>query len=311
MATVNEQENVAPVVVPEGLNKAAAASEQTESDQQDAPKTWTMDDFDIGRELGRGKFGFVFLGRERRTKFIVAIKVLFKSQFSKSNIEHQLRREIEIQAHLRHPNILRLYGYFYDATRVHLIMEFSKQGELYKILQEAGRFDERTTAKYITSLASALDYMHKKGVIHRDLKPENILVDGDGNLKIADFGWSVHAPRGRRTTLCGTLDYLPPEMVNGVAHDKSVDLWSLGILLYEFLVGMPPFEAADHRETYQRITQRKITFPDGFPADARDLVLKLLVLDGSKRMKASDIPRHPFIVRNMAAAEENAQPGTT
>ena len=118
----------------------------------------------------------MYLAREKKTKFICALKVLFKSQLSKAGVEHQLRREIEIQSHLRHPNILRLYGYFYDANRVYLILEFAAKGELYKVLQSEEKFSEETTSKYICQLAGALAYCHKKHVIHRDIKPENLLL---------------------------------------------------------------------------------------------------------------------------------------
>ena len=130
---------------------------------------WTLEDFDIGRPLGKGKFGNVYLAREKRSKYIVALKVLFKSQLQKAQVEHQLRREIEIQSHLRHNNILRLFGYFYDETRVYLILEYAPRGEMYKILQKQphGRFEERQTAKYIYQLADALKYCHSKSVIHR------------------------------------------------------------------------------------------------------------------------------------------------
>jgi serine/threonine protein kinase len=110
-------------------------------------KQWKLSDFEIGRPLGRGKFGNVYLAREKRTKYIVALKVLYKEQLKKESVEHQLRREIEIQAHLRHRNILRLYGYFYDETRVYLILEYAKGGELYKRLQEKKRFDEEESAR--------------------------------------------------------------------------------------------------------------------------------------------------------------------
>lgn len=110
-------------------------------------KQWKISDFEIGKPLGRGKFGNVYLAREKRTKYIVALKVLYKEQLKKENVEHQLRREIEIQSHLRHRNILRLYGYFYDEKRVYLILEYAKGGELYKKLQERQRFDEEESAK--------------------------------------------------------------------------------------------------------------------------------------------------------------------
>lgn len=100
--------------------------------------------------------------------------------------------------------------------------------------------------QYIAQMADALSYLHSKHVIHRDIKPENLLLGIKGDLKIGDFGWSVHAPGNRRQTLCGTLDYLPPEMVNGEQHDKAVDLWALGVLCYEFLEGVPPFEELEN-----------------------------------------------------------------
>merc|ERR1719215_531709 len=105
-------------------------------------KQWSLKDFEIGKPLGRGKFGDVYLAREKRSKYIVALKVIFKHQVQKAGCEHQLRREIEIQSHLRHPNILRLYGYFYDDSRVYLILEYASKGEMYKQLQKKSRFDE-------------------------------------------------------------------------------------------------------------------------------------------------------------------------
>lgn len=263
-------------------------------------RSWQLTDFDIGKPLGRGKFGNVYLARERGSKYVVALKVLFKNQLQQSNVEHQLRREIEIQSHLRHPNILRLYGYFYDSTRVYLILEYAAKGELYKELQRAGRFDERRTATYIASLAKALIYCHSKHVIHRDIKPENLLLGLNGELKIADFGWSVHAPNSRRKTLCGTLDYLPPEMVEGALHDDRVDIWSLGVLCYEFLIGQPPFEAAGHSETYKRILRVDLKFPTSpvVSAGAQDLIRRLLVKAPLDRMPLDQVLTHSWITEN-------------
>lgn len=155
----------------------------------------------------------MYLARHIKSKYICALKVLDKSQLRKAGVEHQLRREIEIQSHLRHINVLRLYGYFYDQKKIYLILEYAPRRELYKVLTKHGRFSESQSARYIAQLAEALNYCHSKNVIHRDIKPENLLVGFNGGLKIADFGWSVHAPSSRRRTLCGTLDYLPPEMI--------------------------------------------------------------------------------------------------
>ncbi|XP_033754931.1 serine/threonine-protein kinase Aurora-2-like [Pecten maximus] len=260
---------------------------------------WSLQDFDIGRPLGKGKFGNVYLAREKSTKYVVALKVLFKSQLQKAGVEHQLRREVEIQSHLRHPHILRLFGYFHDKTRVYLILEYAPKGELYKELTKNTRFDEKRAVTYINQLASALLYCHSKKVIHRDIKPENLLLGNTGDLKIADFGWSVHAPSSRRTTLCGTLDYLPPEMIEGNFHDEKVDLWSLGVLCYEFLVGKPPFEAASHEETYRRITRVDLRFPSYVSESAKSLISMLLRHDPNQRIPLDKVLEHPWIKDNV------------
>ena len=178
---------------------------------------------------------------------------------------------------VRHKNVLRLFGYFYDATRIYLMLEFAPGGELYKVLTNKGRFSEKTSARYILDLSLALDYCHKKHVIHRDIKPENLLIGQKNDIKIADFGWSVHAPTSRRTTLCGTLDYLPPEMVECREHDETADVWSLGVLLYEFLVGNPPFEAEGTRATYRRISNVDLRFPNIVTNGARDLIARYVI----------------------------------
>lgn len=175
-------------------------------------------------------------------KYILALKCLYKSEIVQSRVEKQIRREIEIQQNLRHPNILRLYGYFHDEKRIFLMLEFAGKGELYKQLTKFGNFTEKRSSRYIDQMADALIYLHSKHVIHRDIKPENLLLGINGELKIGDFGWSVHAPGNRRTTMCGTLDYLPPEMVEGREHSEKVDYWALGVLTYEFICGAPPFE---------------------------------------------------------------------
>eukprot|EP01033_Poteriospumella_lacustris_P010921 gene10921-7768_t len=262
-------------------------------------KRWTLRDFEIGKPLGRGKFGDVYLARERKSKFIVAIKAIKKRQLLKAGVEHQLRREIEIQSHLRQKNILRMYGYFWDENRIYIILEFAPGGELYKQLMARGRFSETTTAKYIHDLSLALNYCHTKHVIHRDIKPENLLIGQKGEIKIADFGWSVHAPTSRRATLCGTLDYLPPEMVEGREHDATADIWSLGVLTYEFLVGSPPFEAEGYRATYRRISNVDLKFPPIVPPGAKDLISRMLVKDQGARMKLADVPKHPWVVQQM------------
>lgn len=273
--------------------------ERTKCPTNRAPKKpWKLTDFDIGKSLGRGKFGNVVLAREKHTKFLCALKVLYRDYLKKANIEHQVRREIQIQFHLRHANILKLYGYFWDENRIFIILEYAQGGELYKHLKAMKKFDEQTAAKYIRTLANALNYIHEHNVIHRDIKPENLLLDSKGNLKLADFGWSVHTPLHKRTTLCGTLDYLPPEMILGQQHDEKVDNWSLGVLTYEFIVGRPPFEADSEKATFQRIRAVELHFPRHVSKDAKNFIRRLLQRDPSQRMKVQDIFTHPFILKS-------------
>ncbi|GIY78382.1 hypothetical protein CEXT_741751 [Caerostris extrusa] len=261
-------------------------------------RKFTLSDFDIGRPLGKGKFGRVYLAREKKTGFIVALKILFKSQILKNGVEHQIRREIEIQTHLRHPNVLRMYAYFYDDEKIYFILEFAARGELYKTLQKHHHFDERTAATYMAQLAEAFIYCHAKKVIHRDIKPENLLLSLTGDIKIADFGWSVHAPSLKRKTMCGTLDYLPPEMLDHKTYDSTVDLWCLGILCYEFLVGNPPFESETAKETYSRIRKVQVEFPEHLSDLAKDFILKLLQKNPSDRMSLQEMLEHPWIEKN-------------
>nr|CAB3498081.1 unnamed protein product [Digitaria exilis] len=138
---------------------------------------WSMADFEIGKYIGEGKFGKVYLAREKQSGYVVALKVTYKAKLEKYRFHAHLRREIEIQHGLDHPNVLRLFAWFHDEERVVLVLEYAARGELYKVLRTAGHFSERTAATYIASLAGALAYCHKKQVIHRDIKPENLLLD--------------------------------------------------------------------------------------------------------------------------------------
>lgn len=248
--------------------------------------------------MGRGKFGNVYLAREKESQFVVALKVLFKRQIGETKVEHQVRREIEIQSHLRHPHILRLYAYFHDDARIYLVLEYAPQGTLFSALQAQPmkRFDDSQSATYIKALCSALLYLHERDIIHRDIKPENLLLGHKGVLKIADFGWSVHEPNSMRMTLCGTVDYLPPEMVLNKPHTKNVDLWSLGVLCFELLVGHAPFFSKTYEETYQKILKVDYKLPEHMSKAAAHLISKLLVLNPMHRMALDQIILHPWIV---------------
>ncbi|XP_039286523.1 aurora kinase B isoform X2 [Nilaparvata lugens] len=296
------------------LKASNSTSQQNEPETESKKKTqdndgmrrWNLENFDIGRFLGKGKFGCVYLAREKNSLFVVALKVLIKKQVQNAGVEHQLKREIEIQTHLRHPNILKMYGYFHDDTRVYLILEYAPKGELFKLMKATpnNRFPEEKAANIVLQLTDALHYCHGKNVIHRDIKPENLLLGSKGELKIADFGWSVHAPSSRRNTVCGTLDYLPPEMISGKKHGKEVDIWSLGVLCFELLTGKPPFETSTYEGTYRRILAVQYTIPDYVSGLARDLISKLLVAEPSARLPLDKVKNHEWIVEHTATKME-------
>jgi aurora kinase B len=179
-------------------------------------------------------------------------------------------------------------------------LELASEGELYRHLKNSpyGRFDEHKSAKYTYQVADALEYCHQNDVIHRDLKPENILLTADDNIKLADFGWSAHTMSNLRKTMCGTLDYLPPEMIEGKTYNSTVDQWCLGVLCYEFLCGSPPFESEDTSKTYERIRRIDVRYPKHVSQGAKDLISKLLKQDG-QRTSLKAVMRHEWIQTNM------------
>merc|ERR1719456_2050126 len=156
------------------------------------------------------------------------------------------------------------------------MLELAPGGEVYTLLSERGRFSETRAAWYFRQMVEAVRYCHSKHVIHRDIKPENILIGLNDTLKISDFGWSVHAPSSKRETFCGTLDYLPPEITQNRRYDGQVDVWGLGVLLYEFLCGKPPFEDSSQDETYRKIQLEPVSVPNHVSKEATDLITRML-----------------------------------
>lgn len=265
----------------------------------DSSARWCLEDFEIGKPLGWGRFGKVYVAREKTTQWIVALKVIHKTKLETVRSKMQVRREIEIQGNLRHPNIIRMHGYFYDDDKIYLILEYAFHGELYRHLNDKGRFSERESAELLLQAVNACVLLHSKNIIHRDLKLENIMVAKNGDIKIGDFGWSVHAPTSRRDTFCGTPGYVAPEIAMKQPYDEKVDVWSIGVLLYEFLVGNPPFDAPSQDATFNRIVSVDLKFPSdpSIADDARDLIRKFLVRKPSLRIPLKDVANHPWVLR--------------
>ncbi len=154
-----------------------------------------------------------------------------------------------------------MYGFFWDEKRIYIILEYATGGDLYTRIhkQPLKRFDEGTVSNILKQMINATLYLHKWNVIHRDIKPENILLCED-LIKVGDFGWSAHSSR-KRKTMCGTPDYLAPELVKSHEYHKEVDLWTLGILCYELCTGFPPFESSTNKRIYKKIKELKIAYP--------------------------------------------------
>lgn len=263
-------------------------------------KNWTIDDFELGKPLGRGKFGELWLAREKKSNYIVAIKLVRKKNIQ--NLQHirQIRREIEIHERIKHENILRMYGYFHDAENIYMILEYAGNGEFFQILQNEKRFTEKKAAVYILQVCKALKYLQTFNIIHRDLKPENLLLGCDNKVKIADFGWAVKNVDKKRKTYCGTFEYLAPEIILKKNYDTGVDMWCLGILCYEFLVGSTPFESKTKsgREMYEKMKMLSYSFPVFLSEDAKDFIRCLLKSDADKRMNIEDVLTHRWLLKN-------------
>ena len=258
-------------------------------------------DFTIIKQLGFGSFGTVHLARHNKTKAQYAIKIIDKTLPENLEEKANFNREVEIMYKLDHPNIVKLYGHFEDNKFCYFIMQFIPKKSLYDIITKP---KEKPNLKLIASvmkdLISAVYYLHnmKPNIIHRDIKPENILLDEDNNAYLTDFGWSNYIRGDRkRTTICGSPLYLPPEMFEEAGHDKTADIWCIGVLLFELIAGYPPFAGNDIITVKNNISRLKISWPSSIDPDAKDLISKILKLNGKDRLPIEEILKHKFFTR--------------
>ena len=257
-----------------------------------------IDDFTVDRILGTGSFGRVVFAKHKATKTNCAIKILSKALVIKTKQVLHIKAEKDILKAVNFPFVVNLLGTFQDKDCVYLVMEYIVGGEFFTHLRMSGRLKESAAKIYAAEVLLVFEYLHSRDIIYRDLKPENLLLDRDGHIKVTDFGFAKQIEH-RTYTLCGTPDYLAPEVILNKGHGKPVDWWALGVLIYEMLAGYPLFYDDDPMGTYQKILHSKPEFPSHFTRSSRDLIKKLLQPDLTKRFgnlkgAARDIKMHPW-----------------
>jgi len=253
------------------------------------------------KALGKGGFGEVWKVFHKKTNNVYVIKVIDKKNIVEQKLVEQMNREIEIMYKIDHPHIIKLVNHFEDENKFYLIMHYASKGQLYSLLKRHGKFDEKTTAQFIRETIDAVKYLHSfdPPIIHRDIKPENLLLDESMRIKLADFGWSnFKGGEESRNTYCGTPEYLSPEMVRRLGHDSSVDIWSIGVLLFELLAGYAPFSGANQEELFNNIKKLRVNWPTDFPPLAKNLVSRILKQNPKERMTIDEILSHTWFEKN-------------
>ncbi|KIW45355.1 cAMP-dependent protein kinase type 2 [Exophiala oligosperma] len=271
--------NVASLVSPpaSGVVDGKGATRQTKG-------KYTLTDFEMKRTLGTGSFGRVHLVQSKHNTRFYAIKVLKKAQVVKmKQIEHT-NDERKMLSRVKHPFLITLWGTFQDSKNLYMVMDFIEGGELFSLLRKSQRFPNPVAKFYAAEVTLALEYLHSQNIIYRDLKPENLLLDRHGHIKITDFGFAKDVP-DITWTLCGTPDYLAPEVVASKGYNKSVDWWSLGILIFEMLCGFTPFwDGGSPVKIYENILKGRVKYPPYIHHDAQDLLVQLITADLTKRL---------------------------
>ncbi|KAG4084706.1 Pkinase-domain-containing protein [Neocallimastix lanati (nom. inval.)] len=263
---------------------------------ENAERKYCLNDFDRLITLGTGTFGRVFLVKRRGTNNYYAMKAMKKTEVVRLKQVEHINSEKEIISKVHHPFIVNMFCTFQDVKYLYMIMEYIIGGELFLHLRRAGNFPPPQARFYAAEVILALEYLHSLDIVYRDLKPENILIDQTGHIKITDFGFAKKV-ESRTWTLCGTPEYLAPEIIQSKGHGKAVDWWALGILIYEMLLGYPPFYDESPFGIYDKILQGVIMFPPYIDRVAKDLIERLLTEDITKRLgnlvgEAQDVKQH-------------------
>lgn len=296
------KEELGQLSSPEDINKVREYFDSVDMDKES---------FFLKETLGTGTFGRVRLVMYKDSAKakasvssvnipkIFALKILKKSEILRLKQVEHVKAEKSILMMICHPFIVNMYSSWQDSTSVYMVMEYVIGGELFTQLRKVGRFSNSTARFYAAEIVLALEHLHDQDIVYRDLKPENLLIDHDGHMKITDFGFAKIV-KGRTWTLCGTPEYLAPEIIQSKGHGKPVDWWALGIMLFEMIAGYPPFYHENPFGIYQKILWGKVEYPAKvFDPAAKDLVKKLLAPDITKRLGClkngiKDIKKHKF-----------------
>ncbi|KAG8496123.1 hypothetical protein CXB51_009289 [Gossypium anomalum] len=263
-----------------------------------APGNALFGKYEIGRLLGCGAFAKVYHARNLRTGLSVAVKVINKKKLPNLTMMSNVKREISIMSRLNHPYIVKLYEVLATKTKIYVVMEFVKGGELFAKVAK-GRFNEDLSRKYFQQLISAVGYCHSRGIFHRDLKPENLLLDDNGNLKVSDFGLSAVTDQiradGMLHTLCGTPSYVAPEILSKKGYDGAkVDVWSCGVILFVMNAGYLPFNDPNLMAMYRKIYNGEFRCPKWTSSDMKRFISRLLDTNPVTRISLDEILKDPW-----------------
>jgi serine/threonine protein kinase len=265
-------------------------------------RNFKIDDFEIFTTLGTGTFGRVRQVKLRgdNAKNVFALKMMKKTEIVRLNQVEHIKSETKILQEISHPFFVELKTFFQDEKYVYMLFEYVSGGEMFSRLRKEGRFANDVALFYISEILLAIQYLHRQEIVYRDLKPENLLIHRDGHIKITDFGFAKKLTNDRTFTLCGTPEYLAPEIIKGakVGYGKSVDWWALGVLIFEMLAGYPPFYDNEPIGIYKKIIVGIIEFPQFLSLRAKDIIRKLLNPDHTRRLgvreHGEDVKRHKW-----------------
>ncbi|XP_032513678.2 serine/threonine-protein kinase PLK4 [Danaus plexippus] len=257
-----------------------------------------IEEYELLEHLGKGGFAHVYRAKCRKTGIFVAIKMIDKALMASAGMIGRVRQEVTIHSRLKHPAILELYTFFEDVHYVYLVLELAHNGELAKHFKLGTRgLSEKAAADIFRQVVSGVLYLHAHNIIHRDLSLNNLLLTKDLNVKIADFGLAtqLNAPDEKHVTMCGTPNYISPEVASRAMHGLPADVWGLGCMLYTLLVGSPPFHTQHVKTTLNKVINADYKIPSEISMPAQDLLQKLLCKDPSKRITLKGIMEHPFL----------------